>query len=141
MKGIELDFLQEFSFQICLSRGATFPDFRERRWSNISFFCSAVRFPGTKRGAVGAKVVDVADKVGCFRPKTVGFSAKVPAFFLSLGRKGTPPAPFGAKSPRSKGEVGACGDAFAHGGASASLYIRRAVRFSARKLCVSAEKP
>lgn len=80
-------------------------------------------------------------KVGCFWPKTVGFSTKVHCFFLSLGRKGAPPAPFGAKSPRSKGEVGVHGDAFAHGGASASPYIRRVVRFSARKLCVSAEKP
>jgi hypothetical protein len=105
------------------------------------FFFSAVRFFAAKRGAVGAKVVDVAEKVGYFRPKTVDFSAKVHCFFLSLGRKGAPPAPFGVKSPRSKGEVGVRGDAFAHGGASASLYIRRAVRFSARKLCVSAEKP
>ena len=105
------------------------------------FFCSAVRFFAPKRGAVGAKVVDVAEKVVCFRPITVGFSAKVHCFFLSLGRKGTPPAPFGTKSARSKSEVGERGDAFVHGGASASLYIRRAVRFSARKLCVSAEKP
>ena len=105
------------------------------------FFCSAVCFFAAKRGAVGAKVVDVAEKVDCFRPKTVDFSAKVHCFFLSLGRKETPPAPFGAKSARSKGEVGVRGDAFAHGGASASLYIRRVVRFSAWKLCVSAEKP
>lgn len=70
------------------------------------FFCSAVRFFAAKRGAVGAKVVDVAEKVGCFWPKTVDFSAKGHCFFLSLGRKGTPPVPFGTKSARSKGEVG-----------------------------------
>lgn len=70
------------------------------------FFCSAVRFFAAKRGAVGVKVVDVVEKVGCFRPKTVDFSAKVHCFFLSLGRKGTPPAPFGTKSARSRAKWG-----------------------------------
>lgn len=86
------------------------------------FFCSAVRFFAAKRGAVGAKVVDVVEKVGCFRPKTVDFSAKVHCFFLSLGRKGTPPAPFGTKSARSKSEVG-CAATLSRMGVHRRAYI------------------
>ena len=137
MKGIELDFLQEFSFQICLSRGATFPYFRERRWSNISFFCSAVRFPGTKRGAVGAKVVDVADKVGCFRPKTVDFSAKSTAFFSPSGEGDAPSALRGEKSS-VEGRSGGVRRRFrAWGCIGEPIYKEGGALFGTETLCIS----
>ena len=140
MKGIELDFLQEFSFQICLLRARLSP-ILGRGDGAISRFLLRCALFWDKTLCGRCKSGGCCRQSWLFSAENGGLFGKVHCFFLSLGRKGTPPAPFGAKSPRSKGEVGACGDAFAHGGASASLYIRREVRFSARKLCVSAEKP
>ena len=94
-------FLFRFAF-----RGARLSPILGRGDGAISLFCSAVRFFAPKRGAVGAKVVDAAEKWAVFGRKQWGFRPKSTAFFSPSGGRERPLRPSGRKAPARRAKWG-----------------------------------
>ena len=137
MKGTKTRFLPEFSFQICLSRGATFPDFRERRWSDITFFAPLCAFsrPNAERSV--QKWWTQRKKLAVFGRKQWAFRPNSTAFFSPSGGRERPLRSSGRKAP-VEGQSGGARRRFrAWGCIGEPIYKEGGALFGTETLCIS----